>query len=79
MLDGKTKIMASEIIAGSRAIILGRHNSGNIVEFLQEFDNLREIVFHTDSVGFDEESYFFYMGNGTRMTDNVRKRLLYVE
>lgn len=80
MLEGERKNMASEIIAGSHTIILGRHKSEDSnFEFSQIFSNLEEIISSGEKIDIDKETLNFYFGNGTKITFPKRKYALYVE
>ena len=80
ILEGETKNMASEVIAGSHTIILGRHkNEDSVLEFLYQFDNLEEIIFSTDKISTDNDTLEFYFKNGTELVYTSNKRILYVE
>ena len=80
ILDGKTKNMANEIIAGSHTIILGRHKSGDSkFEFSQIFSNLEEIISSEEKINIDKETLNFYFENGTEISFPKRKYALYVE
>ena len=72
--------MASDIIAQSHVIILGRHKSGNSTcEFLRKYDNLEEIIFATSKISIDEETYKYYIDKGTDIYFEVWEKELYVE
>jgi hypothetical protein len=80
ILDGETKNMASEIIAGSHTIILGRHKTENFnFEFSKIFNNLDEIISSEENISIDKETLKFYFENGTKITFPKNKHLLYVE
>ncbi len=80
MLEGETKNMANELIAGSHTIILGRHKNGDsILDFSCKFDNIEEIIFSTDRINVDNDTLDFYIKNSTEIIYASNKRILYVE
>lgn len=80
MLKGETKTMASEIIAGSHTIILGRHKSGNSKsEFIESFESIEKIILSTEELNINEDTYKYYVDKGTEIFFASKKKALYVE
>lgn len=80
MLKGETKTMASEIIAGSHTIILGRHKSGNSkAEFIESFESIEKIILSTQDLNINTDTYKYYVDKGTEIFFVSKKKALYVE